>query len=96
MWENLKNFHQHDDGTRQIMKLAYQEAQKDKCLLQFLILQKEAGLLSWNKAGENKFAFVRHLADKLEIEVIWDPLNEYTIVSAQNITLATLTIKAKL
>jgi len=61
-----------------------------------LELQKEAGLLSWNKAGENKFTFACHLANRLEIEVLWEPFNEYTISAAPNITLATLSVKAEL
>jgi len=61
-----------------------------------LELQKEAGLLSWNKAGENEFTFACYLANKLEIEVVWEPFNEHTISSTPNITLATLSIKAGL
>jgi len=53
-------------------------------------------LLSWNKAGENEFTFACYLANKLEIEVVWEPFNEYTISSTPNITLATLPIKAGL
>jgi len=58
--------------------------------------KNDAGLLSWNKAGENKFTFACYLANKFEIEVVWEPFNEYTISSTPNITLATLSIKAGL
>jgi len=40
--------------------------------------------------------FACHLANKLEIEILWDPFHEYTISAAPNITLATLSIKAGL
>jgi len=93
MWGNLEICHQFVDGTRQMMKLAYHEALTDNACSNLLELQKEAGLLSWNKAGENKFTFACHLANKLEIEVLWEPFNEYTISSTPNITLATLSIK---
>ena len=93
MWGNLERCHQFDDGTRQMMKLAYHEALTDNACSNLLELQKEAGLLSWNKAGENKFTFACHLANKLEIEVLWEPFNEYTISTTPNITLATLSIK---
>jgi len=79
-----------------MMKLAYQEALTDNACSNLLELQKEAGLLSWNKAGENEFTFVCHPANKLEIEILWDPFNEYTISAAPNITLAALSIKAGL
>jgi len=49
-----------------------------------------------NKAGENEFTFACHLANKLEIEVLWELFNEYTISSTRIITLATLSIKAGL
>ena len=78
------------------MKLAYQEALTDNTCKDPLEIQKEAGLFSWNKAGENKFTFACYLANKLEIEVLWEPFNEYTISSAPNITLYTLSIKAGL
>jgi len=78
------------------MKLAYQDALTGNACSNLLELQKEAGLLSWNKAGENEFAFACHLVHKLEIEVLWEPFNEYTISAAPNITLATLSIKAGL
>jgi len=78
------------------MKLAYQKALKDNECSNLLVLQKEVELLSWNKAGENGTTFACHLANKLEIEVIWDPFNEYTIAPAPNITLAALYIKAGL
>jgi len=61
-----------------------------------LELQKEAELLSWNKAGEKEFTFTCYLANKLEIEVVWEPFNEYTIFSTPNMTLATLSMKAGL
>jgi hypothetical protein len=96
MWGNLERCHQFDDGTRQMMRLAYQEALTDNACSNLLELQKEAGLLSWNKAGENEFTFACNLANKLEIEVVWEPFNEYTISSTPNITLATLSIKAGL
>jgi hypothetical protein len=92
---NLERCHQFDDGTRQMMRLAYQEALSDIAYSNLLELQKEAGLLSWNKAGENEFTFAC-LANKLEIEVVWEPFNEYTISSTPNITLAPLSIKAGL
>ena len=79
-----------------MMKFAYQKALKDNECSNLLVLQKEVGLLSWNKAGENGTTFACHLANKLEIEVIWDPFNEYTIAPAPNITLAALYIKAGL
>jgi len=79
MWCNLERYHQFDDGTSPMMKLAYQEALTDNACSNLLKLQKEAGLLIWNKAGENDFIFACHLANKFEIEVLWDPLNEYTI-----------------
>ena len=94
MWDNLKRCHRFDDGTRQMMKLAYQETLTDNACSNILELQKEAGQLSWNKAGENEFTFACHLANKLEIEVLWEPFNENTIPAAPNITLATLCIKA--
>jgi len=59
---NLKRCRQFHDGTRQMMKLAYQDALTGNTCSNLLDLQKEAGLLSWNKAGENKFTFARHLA----------------------------------
>jgi len=96
MWGNSERCHQFDDGTRRMMKLAYQEALTDNACTDPLEIQKEAGLLSWNKAGENEFTFVCYLANKLEIEVLWEPFNEYTISSAPNITLYTLSIKAGL
>ena len=96
IWGNLERCHQFDDGTRQVMRLAYQEALTDNACSNLLELQKEAGLLSWNKAGENEFTFACYLANKLEIEVVWEPFNEYTISSTPNITLATLSIKAGL
>jgi len=96
MWGNLERCHQFDDGTRQIMKLAYQEALVYNVCSNLLELQKDAGLLSWNQAGEIGFTFACHLANKLEIKIIWDPFNEYTIASAPNITQATLAIKTKL
>ena len=46
-----------------------------------------------NKAGENEFTFACHLANKLDIEVLWEPFNEYTISWTPNITLATFSIK---
>ena len=55
MWGNLERCHQFDDGTRQMMKLAYQELLTDKACSNLLELQIEVGLLSWNKAGENEF-----------------------------------------
>jgi len=79
-----------------MMKLAYHEALTDNACSNLLELQKEAGLLSWNKAGKNEFTFACHLANKLEIEVLWEPFNEYTISSTPNITLATLFSKAGL
>jgi len=79
-----------------MMKLAYQEALTDNACSSLMELQKEAGLLSWNKAGENEFTFACHLANKLDIEVQWEPFNEYTISASPNITLATLAIKARL
>jgi len=94
MWGNLERCHQFDDSTTQMMKLAYQEVLPDNACSNLLGLQKEAGLLSWNKAGENEFIFACHLANKLEIKVTWDPFNKYTIASATNITLATLSIEA--
>jgi len=96
MWGNLERCHQFDDGTRQMMKLAYQEALTDNACSNLLDFQKEAGLLSWNNASENEFTFACYLANKLEIEVVWEPFNEYTISSTPNITLATLSIKAGL
>jgi hypothetical protein len=89
MWGNLERCHrdQFDDGTRKMMKLACQEALTDNACSNLLELQKEAGLLSWNKAGENGFIFACHLANKLEIEVQWDPFNEYTISAALTIML---------
>jgi len=96
MWGNIERCHQFDDGTRQVMRLTYQEALTDNACSNLLELQKEAGLLSWNKAGENEFTFACYLANKLEIEVVWEPFNEYIIYSTPNITLATLSIKAGL
>ena len=96
MWGNLERCHQFDDGTKQTIRLAYQEALTDKACSNLLELLKEAGLLSWNKVGENEFTFACHLANKLEIAVLWDPFNEYIISAAPNITLATLSIKAGL
>jgi len=96
MWGNLERCHQFDDGTRQMIRLAYQEALTDNVCSNLLELQKEAGLLSWNKAGENEFTSACYLANKLEIEVVWEPFNEYTISSTPNITLATLSIQAGL
>jgi len=96
MWPNLERCYQFDDGTRQMMKLAYQEALTDNARSNLLELQKEAGSISWNKVGENEFTFACHLANKLEIEVLWDTFNEYTISAAPNIALATLCIKAGL
>jgi len=96
MWGNLERCHQFDDGTRQTMKLAYQDALTGNARTNLLELQKEAALLSWNKAGENEFTFVCHLANKLEIEALWDPFNENTISAAFNITLATLSVEAGL
>jgi len=96
MWGNLERCYQLHDSTRQITKLIYQEALTDNAYSNLLELQKEAGLLSWNKAGEKECTFACHLTKKLEIEVTWDPFNEYTIASAPNITLATLSIKAGL
>jgi len=93
MWGNLKRFHHFDDGTRQMMKLAYQEALTNNACSNLLELQKEAGLPSWNRAGENEFTFACYLANKLEIEILWEPFNEYTISTTPNITLATLSIK---
>ena len=52
------------------MRLAYQEALTDNACSNLLELQKEAGLLNWNKAGENEFIFACYLANKLEIEVV--------------------------
>ena len=52
------------------MKLAYQQALTDNACSNLLELQKEAGLLSWNKAVENELTFACHLANKPEIEVI--------------------------
>ena len=96
MWGNLERCHQFDYGTRQMMRLAFQEALTNNACSNLLELQKEAGLLSWNKAGENEFTFACYLANKLEIKVIYKPFNEYTISSTPNITLATLSIKAGL
>jgi len=96
MWGNLERCHQFDNGTRQMMRLAYQEALTENACSNLLELQKEAGLLSWNKAGENEFTFACYLANKLEIKVVWEPFNEYTISSTPNITLATLSTKAGL
>ena len=42
------------------------------------------------------FTFACYLTNTLEIEVLWEPLNEYTIASTPNITLATLSINAGL
>jgi len=96
MWGNLERCHQFDDGTRQMMRLTYQEALTDNACSNLLELQKEAGLLSWNTAGENEFTFACYVANKLEIEVVWEPFNEYTISSTPNITLVTLFIRARL
>jgi len=74
------------------MRLAYQEALTDNACSNLLELQK----VSWNKAGENEFTFACYIANKLEIEVVWEPFNEYTISSTPNITLATLYIKVGL
>jgi len=93
MWGNLERCRQFDDGTRQMMKFAYQEALLDHACSNLLELQKEAGLLCWNKAGENEITFACHLANKLETKILWEPFNEYTISSTPNITLATLSIK---
>jgi len=95
-WGNLERRHQFDDGTRQMMKLAYQDALMGNACSNLLELQKEAGLLSWNKASEIEFTFACHLANKLEIDVLWEPFNEYTISAAPNITLAILSIKTGL
>ena len=46
--------------------------------------------------GENEFKFACYLQNKLEIEVLWEPFNEYTISSTPNITLAILSIEAGL
>jgi len=89
MWGNLERCHQFDDGTSQMMKLAYRKALSDDACSNLLILQEEAG--HW--AGENEFTFVCHLANKLDIEVLWEPFNEYTISWTPNITLATFSIK---
>jgi len=78
------------------MKLAYQDALMGNACSNLLELQKEAGLLSWNKASEIEFTFACHLANKLEIDVLWEPFNEYTISAAPNITLAILSIKTGL
>jgi len=67
LWGNLERCHQFDDGTRQMMRLAYQEALTDNACSNLLELQKEAGSLSWNKAGENEFTFACYLANTLEI-----------------------------
>ena len=96
MWGNLERCYQFHDSTRQITKLVYQEALTDNAYSNLLQLQKEAGLLSWNKAGEKECAFACYLTKKLEIEAMWVPFIEYTIASAPNITLATLSIKAGL
>jgi len=79
-----------------MIKLAYQEALTDNACSDLLELQKEARLLSWKKVGENEFNFACYLENKLEIEVLWKPFNEYTISSTPNITLAILSIKAGL
>ena len=91
MWGNSERYHQVEDGTRQMMKLAYQDA-LNACS-NLLQLQKEVGQLRWNKVGENEFTCACHLAYKLEIEVLWKPFNKYTSPRL-NITLATLSIKA--
>ena len=44
MWGNLERCHQFDDGTRQMMRLAYQEALTDNACSNVFELQKEAGL----------------------------------------------------
>jgi len=54
------------------------------------------GLLSWDKAVENEFTFACHLANKLEIKVLWELFNEYTISATPSITLHTFSIKAGL
>jgi hypothetical protein len=59
MWGNLERCHQFDDGTRQMMKLAYQDALTGNACSNLLELQ----LLSWNKAGENEFTFACHFAN---------------------------------
>jgi len=68
----------------------------DNACSNLLELQKKAALLSWNKAGENEFIFACHLTNRLDIEVLWEPFNEFTISAAPNITLATLSVKAGL
>ena len=80
MWGNLERCHQFDDGTRQMIKLAYREALTDNAYSNLLELPKEVGLLSWNKAGEDEVTFACHLANKLEIEVLWELFNEDTII----------------
>jgi len=79
-----------------MMKLAYQEALTNNACPNLLELQKEAGSLGWNKVGKNEFTLACYLPNELEIEVLWDPFNEYTISAAPNIALATLSIKAGL
>jgi len=83
MLGNFERCHQFDDGLRQMMELAYQEVLTHNACSSLMELQKEAGLLSWNKAGENEFTFACHLANKLDIEVQWDPFNEYTISTSR-------------
>jgi len=51
-------------------KLAFQDALTDNACSNLRELQKEAGLLSWNKASEHEFTFACHLANKLDIEVL--------------------------
>ena len=68
MWGNLGRCHKFDGDTRQMMKLAYQDALTGKTCSNLLELQKEAGLLSWNKAGENEFTFACHLANKINLK----------------------------
>jgi len=96
VWGNLERCSQFDDGTRQMLALCYQEALQENGCLDLLELQDASQHLSWRATSANDVTFACYLANKLDIQVEWEPFHPDLIASAPDATLSALACQVKL
>jgi len=96
VWGNLERCSQFDNGTRQMLAISHREALHDHGCLNLLELQDATQYMSWKQASKNEATFACFLANKLDIQVEWDPFNPDLIASSPDATLAALACHVKL
>jgi len=79
-----------------MLALCYQEALQENGCLDLLELQDASQHLGWKAASANEVTSACYLANKLNIQVEWEPFHPDLIASAPDATLSALACQVKL